>query len=80
MEASGPEDRGELVERPGAVSYVLIAPGYCVKDFKVTVVKGELRIDAPDFEVTKRLGCRVDPLEIRTDYRNGVLSVRIPKC
>lgn len=72
-------DRGELVERPAFFSFILMAPGYCIRDFKVRVVRDELRIDAPDFEVTRRLGCRVDLPGAETDYRNGVLSVRVPK-
>ena len=67
------------MERPEFVSYILMAPGYCIKDFKVKVVKEEVRIDAPDFEVRRPLRCRVDSLAAKTDYRNGVFSVTIPK-
>ena len=74
-----PGDRGELVERQDSVSYVLLAPGYSLKDFLVEVVEGELRVDAPGFGFRRELGCRVDAAGIRTDYRNGVLSVRIGK-
>jgi len=72
------KDRGELVERPDSFSFVLMASGYCLRDFKVRVARDELKIDAPDFELTRPLRCKVDP-DIKTDYRNGVLSVRIPK-
>ena len=78
-EPAGPRDRGELVERREFISFILMAPGHCIRDFRVRVVKEELRIDAPDLEVRRPLGCRVDPLAMKTDYRNGVLSVRMPK-
>jgi len=71
-------ERGELVERSNFVSFVLMAPGYCLRDFRVRVLKDELHIDAPDFEMTRALGCRAGSA-IKTEYRNGVLSVRIPK-
>jgi HSP20 family molecular chaperone IbpA len=67
------------VERADSVSFVLMAPGYCLRDFKVKVVKDELRVEAPDFEVTRGLGCRVAQSGARADYRNGVFSLRIPK-
>ena len=67
------------MERPDSFTFVLLAPGYCAKDFRARVVKRELKIDAPDFEVARPLWCRVDPAALETDYRNGVLSVRVPK-
>jgi len=79
VEVRGTRDRGELVERSDSISYILLASGYCARDFRVRVVRGELRIDAPDFRVTRPLRCTVDPLAVKTDYRNGVLSVSIPK-
>ena len=79
MEVAGSKDRGELVERADSVSFIMLASGYCLKDFKVRVVGGELRVEAPDFEVNRPLDCRVDPQGVRSDYRNGVLSVRIAK-
>ncbi len=79
MELPESDDRGELVERSGFMSFIMMAPGYCIRDFKVKVVRDELRVDAPDFEVTRTLGCGVDPAGVRTDYRNGVLSVKIAK-
>ena len=79
MEVHQSKDGGELVERADSVSFIMLASGYCLKDFKVRVVGGELRVQAPDFEVDRALDCRVDPQGVRTDYRNGVLSVRIAK-
>lgn len=79
MEVPGSKDGGELVERPGSVSFILLASGYCLKDFRVKVVGGELRVDSPDFEITRALGCGVDPHGVKTEYRNGVLSVRVAK-
>lgn len=79
MEVPTSGDGGELVERPDFVSFILMASGYCVKDFKVKVVGGELRVEAPDFEVRRPLACRVDGSQVRTGYRNGVLSVRVAK-
>ena len=79
MELQGSQDSGELTERPESVTFILMAPGYCLRDFKVRVVKGELRVEAPDFEVTRALGCPVEPSGAGVDYRNGVLSIRVPK-
>ena len=79
MEVPESRDRGELVERRDFFSFVLIAAGYSPKDFEVKVVREELRVEAPDFEVTRPLGCRVDASRVRAEYRNGVLSVRVPK-
>ena len=78
VEVPESKDLGELVERPDSVSFVLMAPGYCLRDFKVTVVRDDLKVDAPDFDLKRPLGCKVGP-GIRTEYRNGVLSVTIPK-
>ena len=77
--ASAPKDRGELVERTDSISFILMAPGYLLRDFRVTAYRGVLRVLAPDFDVARPLACRVDPREVATDYRNGILSVRIPK-
>lgn len=79
MEVPESEDDGELVEGPEFISFVLMAPGYCMKDFKVEVARRELWVEAPDFEVRRALGSPVDPSGAAVDYRNGVLSVRIPK-
>jgi len=75
----GSEVTGELVERPDFVSFVLMASGYSLKDFKVKIERDELRVQAPDFDLTRPIGCRVEASGITTDYRNGVLSVRIAK-
>jgi HSP20 family molecular chaperone IbpA len=72
------KERGELVERSNFVSFVLMAPGYCLRDFRVRVKQDKLHIDAPDFELTRALRCRAGSA-VKTEYRNGVLSVRIPK-
>ena len=74
-----PKDEGELVERAGFISSVLMAPGYCTKDFHVEVADGELRIEAPDFDVVRPLDGGIDSEEVVWGYRNGVLSVRIAK-
>lgn len=79
VEAPKSKDKGELVERPDFFSFILIAPGYCLKDFDVKIARGGLKVEAPDFEMTRPLGCEVEPSGIRTEYRNGVLSVRIAK-
>ncbi len=78
-EAQDTRDTGELVERSDSISFILMASGYCIRDFRVRVVKGSLRIDGPDFEVTRPLGCKVESRAVKTDYRNGVLSVRVLK-
>ena len=79
METPESADRGELVERAEFISFLLMAPGYCAKDFRTWVAGDELRVEAPDFGVTRALGCSVEASEVRSEYRNGVLSVTIPK-
>lgn len=79
MEVGESDDRGELVERADSVSFILLAPGYCLKDFKVRVSGDELRVDAPDFEITRTLGSRVEGPRAKAEYRNGVFSLRMPK-
>ncbi len=32
------------------------------------------------FERTLRLPCEIDPHEIKTEYRDGMLLIRIPEC
>ncbi len=72
-------DTGELTEGAETVSFVLIAPGYHTWEFRVGVADGELRVEGPDFFLTKPLYCRVDVTTLKTRYNNGVLSVRIAK-
>ena len=79
IEGPNSKDGGELVERPDSVSFVLMAAGYSLGDFEARVEKDELVVCAPDFEIRRRIGCQVEPSQVRTDYRNGVLSVRVAK-
>ena len=79
VEVQESRDRGELVERKDSVTFILMVPGYSNEDFRVGVARGVLRIDAPDFELTRAVGRTVDSVGVKTEYRNGVLSVRIPK-
>ena len=79
MEVPESKERGELVERAEFVSFILLAPGYGLKDFKVGVAGEELRVEGPDFEVRRRLRCRVESSRAKAECRNGVFSLRIPK-
>ncbi|MDG6909304.1 MAG: hypothetical protein JRN08_02950 [Nitrososphaerota archaeon] len=79
VQSPEPRDKGELVERAEFVSFILMAPGYCLRDFGVVIAGTELRVEAPDFDLVRRLGCAVEPSSVRTEYRNGVLSVRVAK-
>lgn len=73
------EGRCELVERNEYVTVVLEAPGYGPSDLRASVFEDEIKVETPDFSLRRSLPCRVDPESLRTDYRNGVLSVRIAK-
>lgn len=72
-------DPGELTERPEYVSYILMAPGYRSWEFRVGVAEGELRIETPDFFISRPLRCEVEKESLTTRYINGVLSVRLMK-
>lgn len=72
-------DAGELTEGPESLSFVLLAPGYRSWEFRVGVAEGELRVEGPDFFLTKPLHSKVDSASLRTRYNNGVLSVRLAK-
>lgn len=72
-------DEGELVESATQVTFVLLASGYCARDFAVSAGHGELRVDAPDFQIVRRLPCKVDGASLVTRYVNGVLSARLAK-
>lgn len=76
----GKIDTGELTEGPESVSFVLMAPGYRPWEFRIGVAEGELRVEAPDFFLTKALHCGVDRSSLQTRYNNGVLSVRLAKA
>lgn len=73
-------DSGELTEGAESVSFILMAPGYLSWEFRVGVAEGELRVEAPDFFLTKPLHCRVEKSSLQTRYNNGVLSVRLAKA
>lgn len=73
-------DSGELTEGAEHVSFILIAPGYRPWEFRVGVAGGELRVEAPDFFITRPLRCRVDGASLQVRYNNGVLSARVAKA
>jgi HSP20 family molecular chaperone IbpA len=73
------EDEGELIESAEGVSFILVAPGYSLREFKVGVTNAKLRVSAPDFELARPVHCKVDPSSQETGYNNGVLSVRLAK-
>ena len=65
------------MERVDSISFILLAPGYLSKDFRVTADRGVLRIAAPDF-VARPLACGVEPQGMVAEYRNGILSAIVP--
>lgn len=72
-------DRDELIERGDSFEYVLNAPGYREGQLLVSVEEREIEVKAPDFLVRKALPSEVDPDTAASEYRNGVLSVRVRK-
>lgn len=71
--------RGELIEGPVSVSFILLAPGRRLGDFAVRVRGGRLEVRARGMRVSRKLGCPVDPSTARTTCVNGVLSVKLGK-
>ena len=69
----------EVVEKMDCVIAVLDIPGKEAEEIRVSVVGEEIRIEGPDLHIKTQLPCRVDPAGLGSDYRNGILSVRIMK-
>lgn len=45
----------------------------------VSVTEEEMRIRGPGMEVAQRLPCRVDPSTLRSDSRNGIVTMTVAK-
>ena len=72
-------ERCEIIERMDCVIAVLDVPGRDADEILVSVVDGEVRIEGQDLQVRMQLPCRVDSAGLDSEYRNGVLSVRMMK-
>jgi HSP20 family molecular chaperone IbpA len=73
------EDAGELIEDSDSFTFVMMAPGYAVRDVHVTLDVFTLTVETRDFRVNRALRSPVDPASARSTYLNGVLSVRVDK-
>lgn len=73
------DDRCEVVEGMDFVMAVLDLPGREPADLHISIVDEEMRIEGPGLHITTELPCRVDPTGLGSDYRNGILSVKILK-
>jgi HSP20 family protein len=73
----------DIVETNGEVQVVVELPGVDKKDIKLTATEEELTIsvDAPERKYFKRVPfpAKVRVREAKTQYKNGVLEVMIPK-
>ena len=69
----------ELIDGKDSVTYVLQAPGYRASDLDVSFGSGEITVRAPDFSVSKPLPEDAEISSAVTEYRNGILSVRMRK-
>jgi HSP20 family protein len=74
----------DIVETDGEVQVVAELPGVDKKDIKLTATEEELTIsvDAPERKYFKRVTfpVKVRVREARTQYKNGVLEVALPKA
>jgi HSP20 family protein len=74
----------DIVETNGEVQVVAELPGVDKKDIKLTATEEELTIsvDAPERKYFKRVAfpVKVRVREARTQYKNGVLEVAVPKA
>jgi len=69
----------ELIESPEFVTALVDAPGFREKDFVTKSTEEELTVLGPTFKLKKALPCKVVAGETDSSYRNGILSVRMPK-
>ena len=74
----------DIVETDGEVQVVAELPGVDKKDIKLTATEEELTIsvDAPERKYFKKVAfpAKVRVREARTQYKNGVLEVAMPKA
>ena len=73
-------DMGEVIEGAAEVTLLLNAPGYRPEELRVTAMTHAITIGTGDFEMRRRLACRVEPARMVVAYNNGILSVTIPKA
>jgi len=69
----------EVLDGRDSVTYILHAPGHELSDFDVSIAGGEINVTAEGVNLSRRLPARVDGSSAVTDYRNGILSVRVKK-
>ncbi len=67
----------ELILGDDFVTYIINLPGRALEGFTLVAGESEIELTSGDFRVRKRLGVRVDGDDAITEYRNGVLSVRL---
>ena len=74
----------DIIETDGEVQVVAELPGVDKKDIKLTATEEELTIsvDTPERKYFKRVAfpAKVRVREARTQYKNGVLEVAMPKA
>ena len=71
--------RCEIIERADCVVAVLDIPGREASELMVSLDEEEMRVEGPGLGVRAPLPCLVDPLGLSSEYRNGILSVKIMK-
>ena len=75
-----PSEMGEIIVGAAEVTLLLNAPGYRPEELRVTAMTHAITVGTSDFEMRRRLACRVEPARMVVAYNNGILSVTIPKA
>ena len=70
----------ELIESLKFVTVLVDAPGHDPKDLTAAASEEQLLVAGPGFRIRRTLPCRVVPGRPDSDYRNGILSVRMTKA
>ncbi len=69
----------DMVERVDCVVAVMDVRGRDPSKIRVSLEGEEMRVEGPDLHIRTPLPCLVDPLGLGSEYRNGILSVKIMK-
>jgi HSP20 family molecular chaperone IbpA len=78
-EGEAPRRSIEMIEGRDELTVLLEMPGYRLQEFGVSVTDAELVMDTPEFRSKRALPCRVAPETATSEYRNGILSVKVAK-
>lgn len=69
----------ELIESSTHVTFIMHAPGYRSSQLKVSLLRDDIVVAAPDFTLRRPLHASVDRSSLASAYVNGVLSAKLHK-